>query len=69
MNRAENKTCRLCDTETEDAWHLLAKCNLLAWTRLETFLDDNIKKLPHPKLVLKYIRSTRIVQLMEPPED
>ena len=69
MHRAENKICRLCNSETEDAWHLLTKCDPLAWIRLETFLDDNIKKLPHPKLVLKFIRSTRIVKLMEPPED
>ena len=45
----------------------MATCDALAIPRLETFLNDNIKELPHPKLVLKFIRDTRVVKLMEPP--
>ena len=62
-----DKTCRLCSKETEDSWHLLTECEPLTWSRLETLLDDKPKKLPHPKVTLKYIRTTKIVNLMEPP--
>ena len=64
----DNK-CRLCDNDVESSWHLLSGCDALAIMRLNTFLDDRIKKLPHPKLVLEFIRNTRILKLMEPPDD
>ena len=69
IDPAVDKTCRLCNTETEDSWHLLAKCGVLAMKSYETFLDNNLTKLPHPKLVLNYIRTTEIVKLMEPPTE
>ena len=67
IDRTIDKTCRLCLDGIEDSWHLLSRCDALAFKRLETFLDDNIKKLPHPRLALQFIRNTRIVKLMEPP--
>ena len=38
-------------------------------TSYETFFDNDLKKMPHPRLVLKYIRETQIIKLMEPPPD
>ena len=64
-----DKTCRLCGDGTEDSWHLLARCGRLAMRSYETFMSNDLQKLPHPKLVLKYIRETQIVSLMEPPQD
>ena len=61
--------CRLCGTDVEDSWHLLTKCEMLFRTSYETFLSDDIQKLPHPKLVLQYLRSTGITKLMEPEEE
>ena len=63
------RSCRLCDDGTEDSWHLLTQCEALAMHGYATFLDNNIRKLPHPKLVLQFIRTTRIIELMEPPEE
>ena len=54
---------------TEDSWHLLSKCEALAQHSYATFLDNDLKKLSHPKLVLQYIRQTQIIKLMEPPEE
>ena len=47
------RSCRLCDDGTEDSWHLLTKCEALAMHGYATFLGNNIRKLPHPKLVLQ----------------
>ena len=51
------------------AHHKQTKCHLYTRNYLCTFLDNNIRKLPHPKLVLQFIRQTRIIELMEPPEE
>ena len=63
------RVCRLCNSGTEDSWHLLAQYEALAMHSYATFLDNNIRKLPHPKLVLQYIRQMRVIDLMEPPEE
>ena len=60
---------RLCGTDVEDSWHLLTKCDALFRTSYETFLSDDIQKLPHPKLVLQYLRNTSITRLMELEEE
>ena len=64
-----NKACRLCGEDREESWYLIANCEALAWKSYETFRDNNLKKMPHPKLVLKYIRDMRIVAMMEPPAE
>ena len=69
MGRAGDNSCRLCNDGVEDAWHLLTRCEPLTWARLETFLDYDIGKLPHPRLTLQFIRNNGIVNLMEPPEE
>ena len=63
------RSCRLCNSGTEDSWHVLAQCEAVARHSYATFLDNNICKLPHPKLVLQFIRQTRVIDLMEPPEE
>ena len=68
-NPTVDRTCRLCNQATEDSWHLLSECEALAFKSYSVFLSNHITKLPHPKLVLQYIRQTRIVELMEPPEE
>ena len=69
INPNTDPNCRLCGADVEDSWHLLTKCDALFRTSYETFLSDDIQKLPHPKLVLQYIRSTGITKLMEPEEE
>ena len=63
------RACRLCQNGTEDSWHLLSQCDALAVHRHASFYTDDVQKLPHPRLVLGYIRDSRIVKLMEPEEE
>ena len=55
MGVSESKECRLCQDGTEDAWHLLIKCEQLFRLRYDAFLEPDITKLPHPRGVLQFI--------------
>ena len=57
---SKSKECRLCQDGTEDAWHLLTKCKPLFRLRYDTFLEPDITKLPHPRGVLQFIKSTKL---------
>ena len=65
---SESKECRLCQAGIEDAWHLLTQCEPLFRLRYDTFLEPDITKLPHPRGVLQFIKSTRLYNLLRPPE-
>ena len=65
---SEKKDCRLCHNGTEDTWHLLTKCKPLFILRYDTFLEPDITKLLHPRGVLQFIKSTRVYNLLRPPE-
>ena len=41
---------------------------LLFRLRYDTFLEPDITKLPHPRGVLQFIKSTRVYNLLRPPE-
>ena len=65
---SENKKCRLCQDGMEDSWHLLTQCEALFRLRYETLLEPDITKLLHPRGVSQFIKSTRVYNLLRPPE-
>ena len=68
LGASDSKEFRLCQDVTEDSWHLLNKCEPLFRLRYDTYLEPDITKLPHPRGVLQFIKSTRVYNLLRTPE-
>ena len=60
--------CRACGDpeEVEDSWHLLAECEALATSRIGVFGAPFISAFPHPASALRFIKTTKIIEYMEP---
>ena len=53
--KTQSALCRLCQEETETAWHFLTKCPALEMGRLMFFLQHQTKENPQPDSLFNFI--------------